>query len=589
MQTLRNQLPTRRHRTRSSCRTACMVLAASSLFAAVAQNPIPLALPFVSPNQGNVGGGVYFDLTVHSKVTLNFITYVASDTSPAGVSSFDMYVGPNTWVGNVTGGPGPWVHVASSIPVAIPGGGVDTPVVGVLFAAGVNPPGSPITFAPGSYGIALQAVGHSWGYTNGSFVFPGPTGFPPDVVVSTGGASNAFLAGPTFTPRTLNGLIDYGIVPADAPMPIAQRDAYGKGCYSRYRSFYEFMPNTATGQDLSFTSMFLTFDPVGNRYSSITPGVTPVNVAAVVSPPLGHLDDSNIVVPLAAAGPIVFPNIGGPGVVFAVSMCSNMYVNLLGVAPPIATPTVAAWLTGPSVRIGNHHDVDPSAGGTTHYDFDPITMTHLFTWLAVPDWNIAGTMNTFQLAFWLNGDVEFRWGAMSLAGGGAWPTLVGFSPGAISLDPGSTDLSARLPMLPLLATADVDRPPLRLTADVNPVLGAAVMLTTSDETGASLGLCALSLANLAPFSPVGLELTPFGAPECVNNVNTSAGVLLVIGNVPGLSMAVPLAIPLAAPALIGVNVYAQSMWVDPLGQNAFFGPGLGLLTSNAQKLKVGMF
>ena len=50
----------------------------------------------------------------------------------------------------------------------------------------------------------------------------------------------------------------------------------------------------------------------------------------------------------------------------------------------------------------------------------------------------------------------------------------------------------------------------------------------------------------------------------------------------------PFAIP-ANPALFGTQLFCQSIWLDPLAQNQFFGPGLGLLTSNAVKLKVGGF
>lgn len=165
----------------------------------------PLGQPLASPNQGNPGGGVYIDLNVTTTVTLLNLTYVASDASAAGNSSLNVYVGPPTWVGQVSANPGPWTLFASTTPVAIPGA-VDTPVTGVLHPAGANP-GS-VTFGPGAYGIALQAVGHSWGYQSGAFTFTAPGG---EFTVSTGGASNAFLTLPTFTPRTINGSIAYTV------------------------------------------------------------------------------------------------------------------------------------------------------------------------------------------------------------------------------------------------------------------------------------------------------------------------------------------------------------------------------------------
>jgi hypothetical protein len=122
---------------------------------------VPLGQPLTSPNQGNVGGGIYFDLTVNTTVTFVNLNYVAADTSPTGNSSLEMYVGPSTWVGNVSANPGPWTLVATTAPVPVTNG-VDTPCTGVLSPAGLNP--GPITFGPGVYGIALRAIGHSWGY-----------------------------------------------------------------------------------------------------------------------------------------------------------------------------------------------------------------------------------------------------------------------------------------------------------------------------------------------------------------------------------------------------------------------------------------
>lgn len=558
-------------------RTLSPLVAALVAAAAIApaQTVCNLGQPLTSANQGNVGGGIYFNLTVTQTVTFQSITYVSSDATTGTQSSFNMFVGPSTWVGNVGANPGPWILVAQSTPVTVTPA-VDTVCVGVLNPAGPN--AGTVTFPPGSYGVALQAVGHSWGYQNGQFQFGAPGG---EFTVDTGGASNAFLTLATFSPRSINGAITY--TTGGTPMLFAQREPYGEGCYRNFRSFYEMFPSSVF-MDLGNTSMRLTYDSVNNRYVAIA-GTTPVDTAVVTSPSLAHLNDENRVIQLANAQPIIFPNVGGPGIATGtVEMCSNGYVNLVGTAPPAANPTVAAWLNDTAARIGNWHNFDPTLGGTTHYDYDTTNAAHVFSWFGQIDGGITGGQpSTFQMAFFANGDVEFRWGQMSVACGGTCPTLVGFTPGNGAADPGTMDLSAAL--AGGFTTSSLDQPALALEADVNPVLSAMVNLTTSNVTGSNLGLMFVTLADLGPLSPAGLDLGFLGGPGCVANVDINAGVGNLISNLgsplPGLT--VPFPIPAGPPALIGQSFYCQSAWLDST-QNA-----LGIITSNGLRLKIGAF
>jgi hypothetical protein len=439
-----------------------------------------------------------------------------------------------------------------------------------------------VTLAPGTYGFAIRSVGGNNAYTNGtgctSSSIPGScpnTSFAnADLVIRGGAAQNAFLSGGVFQPRMFAGAITYTL--GGTPITFAQREPYGKGCYDKFRSFYELFPSSVN-VDFSNTSMRLTYDAVGNAYVA-TAGTTPVQI--VTSPTLGHLDNNDIIVPLANSQPIIYPAVGGPGVVTAsVEMNSNGYLKLAGTAPSVNNPDITAWLTGTAVRIGNHYDMDPSTGGSTHYDYDAGSAAHLFTWKDVPTRGIAGTLNTFQLAFFANGDVEFRWGVMSQAGGGSWPTLVGFTPGNGAADPGTIDITASLPF----ATSNTDQQALSLTSNANPVLGTTVNLTVNNATGANIGLTFLCTSNLGPLSPTGLDLAILGAPGCVANVDINTGTGLLVSNIPGVgSLTTPLPIPNNV-ALVGFQVFCQSIWIDA-AQNAG-----GLLTSNALRLGIGSF
>lgn len=552
--------------------------------AATASAQTTLNTGLTAANQGNVGGGLYFDLQVNSTLTITAINTwlnVGSTATPFNANvSWELWLGPSTYVGNVTN-PSLWTKVGNTVPQPYTSTGGYAQLTNLTVVP--VPQIAAVTLAPGNYGFAIRSIGGNNAYTNGagctSSTIPGSctnTSFGnADLVIRGGAAQNAFLAGGVFQPRMFAGAITYTL--GGTPITFAQREPFGKGCYDKYRSFYELFPSSV-GVDFSNTSMLLTYDSATNSYVA-TAGTTPVQV--VTSPTLGHLDNNDIVVPLLNSQPIIYPSVGGPGVVTtSVEMNSNGYIKLAGTAPSVNNPDVTAWLTGAAVRIGNHHDMDPTTVGTTHYDYDTATSAHLFTWLNVPDRAIAASSNTFQLAFFPNGNVEFRWGAMSQQGGGGWPTLVGFTPGNGAANPGSIDITASLPF----ATSGVDQPALALTSDVNPVLGSTVNLTVNNVTGANLGLTFVCLNNLGPLSPVGLDLALLGAPGCVANVDINSGTGFVASNIPGIgSLTTPFPIPSSPLTLIGLQLYCQSVWLDA-SQNA-----AGLLTSNALRLGIGSF
>ena len=549
--------------------TAALVTTALT---AQGQVVLPLGQPLTSANQGNPNGAVYFNMTVNSVVTWDELEYVSSDATPSGaVSSFEIYFGPSQWQGSVSNN-SQWILVGQSAPVTLTGGADET-VVGVISGAGANSGGT-VTFGPGNYGIALVAVGHSWGYQNGVFNFS-----DSNLSITTGGASNAPFSLPTFQPRSINGNLTYTV--GGTPIALASQQIYGEGCYANYRSFYEVFANTATSQDLSNTSLLLSFNGLTSSYD-VTAGATAPQPQGATAQTLTFLgvDDS---VQVALGGlPITY--VGSTGVQtspfdpvlndLVAEMSADGFVSLDGTNAG-GNPSVAAFLNG-GARVGNWHDMDPTAGGSTWYEFDGNTGAHVFTWDAVPSRANAGT-NTMQIVFFPSLDIEIRFGAMNLTVGGGWPTLVGYTSGNGALDPGTIDVSGAVPF----STQGTDSDPLRLEASATPVLGSTINLTTSGETTQfGIGLTILSTLPLpgGVFAP--LDLVILGAPGCFSHIGT-IDVSFPIDNIPVNGMSSGFPVP-SNGAFIGAQLGAQSVWIDPLAN-----PG-GLITSNGVLLKLGI-
>lgn len=538
-----------------------LCLAATSM----AQTTLNLGQPLTSANQGNPNGGIYFNLTVTNTITWTELQYVSSDATPttAGTSAVNIYFGPASWQGNV-GSTSAWTLIGTTAPVPVTGGADET-VTGVISGAGPNA-GQTVTFAPGTYGIALEAVGHSWGYQNGFLSFS-----DANISVQTGGASNSFLTLPTFVPRSINGAITYNL--GGTPIAVASQQTYGEGCYASYQSVYEVMPNTATNQDLGNTSLYFTLNQTGaNPVWDVTSGTAAPLVAGAGAVNQTFADDNtSVVVPITV--PIQYPQNGATTVTGAtVEMSPDGYISLDGTNPG-GNPVLADWLGG-GARIGNHHDMDPVTGGGTCWveeDFAVLGAT-IFTWEDVPSRGNAGT-NTIQIICYFSGDIEMRFGALNTTVGGGWPTIVGYTPGNGSLDPGTSDVS-NTPY----STGGVDSNPLALTVDANPVLGTTINLTTSDEsTQPSVGATFVSTTPL-PGAP--LPLVVLGAPGCFGHVGT-LNVALTIDNIPVNGMSVAFPIP-NNPALVGAQAAAQSIWLDT-GANNF-----GFTSSNGVLLNFGV-
>lgn len=542
--------------------------------AAIAQSPLTTLSG--GGNSGNVGGGLYFDITVNTKLEITRIDFRTVTTAAAG--QLDVYLGPSTYVGNVTNA-ALWTLVATTGPIATTANVVNT---GTLT--------TPICLEPGTYGIALKANAFSHSYTNGtgctSTTIPGSCTNSlfntTELQLRAGAAQNAFLTGGIFSPRIYNGAIHYTVNPACATTSVASWQKFGQGCYDRKRSFYEFWPSgvfvdfgTVLANGSGITSLMMTF--LGTNYN-VTPGTAVIQ--APVSPSLGLGDDVVQTIALDPLSPSVLVVVQGiPTITSAVEMSSNGFVSFIGSNATINTlvPNPAPFLANQPM-VGNWKDFNPAAGGTTHYEYDATLGAHIFSWIGVPDFNIAGTSNNYQILIYNSGNIEMRWGAMSQSGGGAWPVVMGYSHGNPSLDYGGDDVSARLggPTGAGFLTDAIDNAPVDLAMSARPVLGSSPIFTTSNM---EVGIGGFLLIGFVGWP--GVPLLSYGIPECLGYVDLTAGPVntLFLGNPGAVTFGIP-----NAPALSGVQLKAQSAVLGSTFNTAF---GLGIATSNQVDMKCG--
>ncbi len=147
---------------------------------------------YIGTNMGNVGGAIYFNLTVTSAVSLGGLqtNYTAAAGNPVGIT---VHTTPGTHVGN-EGNPGAWTQVAMDNGAAT-SSGTDVPTP-ISFASVLN-------LAPGTYGIALVASGSAHRYTNGNGTNQVHTNGV--FTINAGSATNVPFTLPVFTPRVWNG------------------------------------------------------------------------------------------------------------------------------------------------------------------------------------------------------------------------------------------------------------------------------------------------------------------------------------------------------------------------------------------------
>lgn len=555
------------------------ILAAAALSTlAVAQSPL-ITYAGANNNYGNTGNQVFFNMDVLTTVTFtSFATYMGAGTVGA-TGNIDVYVKLGNYNANTTNS-ALWALVASG-PVPIvntpgnPGGGRNTCTFNTPFALG-----------PGQYAFALIAGGFAFGYNNTAaqvsnteLVFNPSTRTGLSAPASTGGgAQNIPWTLPTFAPRTANLEIAYTL--GGTPLVPATWDKVGRGCYAFYQAFYENFAAT-TGLDLGtaggglYNSMKL--QAVGAQYF-VGPGSNTWFAPTPAATVFAGADDAEY--QQALPQPFLYP-VGG---VLQSTTVFNISTN--GCISPGAgngtdfTPTVAEFLNL-NPRWAHWCDFDSLAGGSMSFEVSggKAYVTYDNVYLS----GVATSPSQWQVSFeFATGNVEFTWGAMSQLGGGAWPVLIGWSPGGGVLNPGNYDLSAVAANAPVppgpitFSTFPLDNPPLDHSATARPTLGSSFNLVTSNiPTGTPFGIEILSFVPQIP----GVELTFLGMAGCYQNLGlTGASINLIFPA--GSSATFPFAIP-ANPIYVGTLLYAQAATAS-----AGFNP-LGWISSNAVRLTVG--
>lgn len=348
-------------------------------------------------------------------------------------------------------------------------------------------------------------------------------------------------------------------VPTDVPggVTVATLRTIGSSCGSCKTSFYEHFANPAT-VDLAGSSLTMTLQNGSYRVGS---GTTGFRNPAGTNLNLG--DDTQVLVNL----PFTLPYPGGLAT-NNLRICSNGFISPAG-------DNGTVWIPLPQLLLAQNprwavawHDYAPQLGGSVLFESTPSLVT--VTWLNVANSSAVPGTSTFQAQFEPNGNVHFLWQSLSTAGNGY---LMGWSPGAMALDPGNTNLSAALPAGFSLCGSVPPR--INLSASARPLLGTTIQRTTgSIAAGTPFGVLVTSLSEQTP----ALDLTQFGMPGCFGYTNGGISELWLPNG--AFSVSLPLAIP-SGMSFMGLEVVMQSFSYVPV-----MSP-LGLIASNGVGMILG--
>ena len=503
-----------------------------------------------------------FDLTATANVTVSQVDFAVADDghwafhwgpAPGQIGGpglvgqtavVNVYVTPTSWVGRSTT-PAAWTLLSTGT-LTVAGYDQHSPAV---FP-------TPFQFPAGTYGVAFEVGPVTAPVPHITYENP-PYALNPLLLVGSFAPGTPLTARDEFLSFANEDIINQAFVLPPGPQPknpifeihytpaanSAYSTSFGAGCYDRPRAFYEVHPKAPVPFDLANTSIRMT--AIGDSYvvsqtsAAVVPPTTP-GLLNASNQPMGD-NDRTAALPLSFS----FPYPGGSTA--SIAICSDG-IALLDTAAMNNTKWLAgvpAFLQGQPILSPFGTDLDPRGGGSIHLDVDPTNQVAYVTWLGVPVWGLPTTANTFQIALFANGDIEYRYGNCSPA---SETTLVGFTPGWSSHDPGSIDISAAMPF----ATGDGALPP-HLHMSARPQLGTTPNLIVDDMPSGT----AAGMLLGGPSTPVDLGF--LGMPGCMQHI-TPIDFQFFIAT--GTTGSLPLSIP-ASTFFMGMQVIGQSLVVSP--------------------------
>lgn len=341
---------------------------------------------------------------------------------------------------------------------------------------------------------------------------------------------------------------------------VAAATAYGSGCYEGYGTLAEvFSANQFDLSGGSFFAVNLRMTPTNNGYTMAgvpTPWIPPTSGDLG----LGDEDVSLQTLPWT----INFP--AGPS--NQMTFCSNGYAWVGATTTADWSPTMTELVSGGSRFCPLWLDLDPTAGGSCHYDV--LANSVLFTWNNVPAYSAgaAGPGNSMQMQIHQNGEIDFRYSGVPNQPNDA---ILGYTRGSTSTPP-VTDISTSLPL-----TVSIDSTPLTWDGINRPRLGSTQIMQLGNISNPALstGLVIVGFNNI----PNGLDLASVGAPGC--NLYTQSSIIQTMYPISGATHLWALQIP-NTPTLSGTSMFTQGALLQATAPNS-----LGALTANGVELFFG--
>lgn len=324
---------------------------------------------------------------------------------------------------------------------------------------------------------------------------------------------------------------------------------YGAGCPVP-PTFYELF---SAGNDLSGRSFLLSPNGSGGWNVSVcASNCFEAGYAAGL-----NLGDDQLATGLALGFSVSLPGVGTTN---AIDVDSNGWIGLVSGGWVSDYTESSAEFLGQGARLAVFwDDLDPASAGDVYFDTFPGKA--VVTWAGVPEYGTSN-LNTFQAQIFSNGNILLSYTTVTPLDG-----LTGYSSGAVANDPGSSDLSARVPF----ATSGGGTP-LSIFASAAPRLGTTIQLGVNNVPAGVIG----AAMNIGVIEQA-VSLDAIGAPGCVLRTSIESW-FPMSATTPTSSVSIT--IP-NVPALTGAILNAQGVVLVP-GVNT-----LGALLSNGGKLRLG--